>query len=149
MTMVQEKVRRRFILSASAGLALAIVCGFPIGGWLAETHNGDSAASLTASHLAISAVNRGLWDLNQKRLSLDALAQGRRVAGYDNDVDYHDAAGGVYRLSARFEPRSEEILFVGTGSAAGSTAKKSVELSVKKRPGSAEYVQVAWREIRR
>lgn len=144
-----EIVRRRFILSAAMGLAMAIVAGYPISGWLMETHSSGlgNAGSKSAFHLAKAGVDRGLWSINQQRKTLDAVIKGKAVAGLDGDVVFSDIPGGTYKITARYDRQSRAIRVTSTGVDLNSGSSKTLELLLKQKPDAHGLMQLQWREV--
>lgn len=69
----------------------------------------------SAFHLAEAAVDRGIWKLTESDENWTDAKDGNDITGYENDVEYTDVAGGLYRILFSSGPNSGEVTVLGTG----------------------------------
>jgi len=142
-------IRPRVIGSAAFGFALALVVGYPVGGWLAGTNDGirPQDGNMTSFHLAKAGVDRGMWKINRSRVNLDALMDGAFVPGLNGDKTYRDVPGGTYKVQARYDKAAKRFLVKGTGKDAQTGEERAIELVLKQQPGRDGTMQVEWQEV--
>jgi hypothetical protein len=143
-----DLVRPKFIFSAAAGLAIAIVVGYPVGGRLlaidaASPHGGSEPAF----YLAKAGVNRALSQMNQRRANLQALVEGKTIPGCDNDLLYTDIPGGSYKVTAIYDRTAKEFRIIGTGVETKTGQKRSVQLVLRQQPDKKGLLQRIWTEV--
>jgi hypothetical protein len=141
-----QSIRPKFIYSAAVGLALAIVVGYPVSGWMMN-RDGADGGSPAAFYLAKAGVDRALWQINQKKMNLQTIVDGSFVPGLNDDTSYTDVPGGAYTVKARYDRAAKEIRILGTGIEAKTGAKRSLELVLKQQPDEKGLLQSFWREV--
>jgi hypothetical protein len=142
-----QSIRPKFIYSAAVGLALAIVLGYPVSGWMMDRDGAEDGGSSAAYSLAKAGVDRALWQINQKKMNLQAIVDGSFVPGLNDDTSYTDLPGGAYKVQARYDKAAKEIRILGTGIEAKTGAKRSLELVLKQQPDEKGLLQSFWREV--
>ena len=145
--MANQTVRPKFILSAAVGIALALVVGYPVGGWLVGSYAEAEGVDMASFFLAKAGVDRALWQINQEKDFMDAVMKGRAVKGLNGDIDFLDVPGGSYRVKVRYHHAEGEFRILGTGVEAKTGRKQALELLIKKEPNEKGLIQKLWREV--
>jgi hypothetical protein len=52
----------------------------------------------SAFHLAEAGIDRGVWKLTESEAAWNTAAAGAPIAGYNDDLEYTDVPGGVYKI---------------------------------------------------
>jgi hypothetical protein len=147
-TPAPQTVRRKFLFSAATGFAMAIIMGYPMTGWLLETQSPrEPKAYSTAFRLAKAGVDRGLWQMNQQRVSLDHILAGRSIVGLEGDIAYDDVPGGSYKVKVAYVKDRKEFRVIGTGKDETTGEQRALELVLKQEPDEKGLLQTEWREI--
>jgi len=145
----QLSVRPKFIASAAVGIALALVVGYPVGGWLMEPNSGLSpnGGNLAAFHLAKAGVDRALWQMNHEKANLDTLLAGESISGLSGSKIYTDVPGGTYKVEARYDKASRSFEITGTGTDAETGKVRAIQMVLKQQVSEKGMVQIEWKEV--
>lgn len=88
--------------------------------------------STVAFYLAEGGADRAVWKLKENSTNFDAVLNGGSLAGYNNDVNYTDVTGGVYRIVMTSTTVKREIRVVSTGKDMSANEHRAIEVLLKK-----------------
>ncbi|MCB4756709.1 MAG: hypothetical protein LHV69_06710 [Elusimicrobia bacterium] len=81
----------------------------------------------TAFHLSEAGQDRGIWKLRESSTIWNNAVSSTPVTGYEDDVEYADISGGVYKIDFQSGPGTGEVTVISKGKASASSDVQAVK----------------------